>query len=106
MLPVRFLLFIRFYIDEALIRDQTDSALATLDHHHHKLRRGALNPFFSTQSVRKLQPIVEERTDALLDALVNYAASRSHEPLNTMYPFSAFTNGTQRKNLLMMLYNS
>ncbi|KAK5998836.1 Cytochrome P450 monooxygenase astB [Cladobotryum mycophilum] len=69
------------------------SALATLDHHHHKLRRSALNPFFSTQTVRKLQPVVEERADALLEGFVNYASSpKCKEPLDFMYPYSAFTN--------------
>ncbi|KJZ75747.1 hypothetical protein HIM_04904 [Hirsutella minnesotensis 3608] len=68
------------------------SALATIDHHHHRLRRNVLNPFFSTQSVRKLQPILEERVDALLNALASYATARGQEPLNIMYPFSAFSN--------------
>ncbi|PHH84825.1 hypothetical protein CDD83_1325 [Cordyceps sp. RAO-2017] len=68
------------------------SALATIDHNHHKLRRGALNPFFSTQSVRNLQPVLEERVNALLDALVKHAKTRRSQPLNIMYPFSAFSN--------------
>ncbi|GKT42503.1 N-acetyltryptophan 6-hydroxylase ivoC [Colletotrichum spaethianum] len=68
-----------------------DNALATVDHEHHKLRRSALNPFFSTQTVRKLQPIIEERVDALLSRLLDQS-QRSKEPLDVMYPFSAFTN--------------
>ncbi|KAK1710367.1 cytochrome P450 [Colletotrichum lupini] len=67
------------------------SALATVNHDHHKLRRAALNPFFSTQTVRKLQPVIEERVDALLDRLLELS-ERSKEPLDVMYPFSAFTN--------------
>ncbi|POR36854.1 Trichodiene oxygenase [Tolypocladium paradoxum] len=46
-------------------------ALATIDHNLHKLRRSALNPFFSTQSVRNLQPVLEERVNALLNALMS-----------------------------------
>lgn len=57
------------------------------------MRRAALIPFFSTQSVRNLQPILEERADALLNALVRYGTTRKAEPLNIMYPFSAFSNG-------------
>ncbi|OHF03422.1 hypothetical protein CORC01_01141 [Colletotrichum orchidophilum] len=68
-----------------------ESALATVNHDHHKLRRAALNPFFSTQTVRKLQPVIEERVDALLDRLLELS-KRSDEPVDVMYPFSAFTN--------------
>ncbi|KYK59874.1 hypothetical protein DCS_01008 [Drechmeria coniospora] len=67
-------------------------ALATLDHYHHKLRRSALNPFFSTQSVRNLQPVLDERVNALLEALERCATRQRGRPLNVMYPFSAFSN--------------
>ncbi|KAG5982001.1 hypothetical protein E4U55_002435 [Claviceps digitariae] len=69
-----------------------NSALATIDHDQHKLRRSALNPFFSTQSVRNLQSVIEERVDSLLEALYKFAATRDRQPLDIMYPFSAFTN--------------
>jgi hypothetical protein len=65
-----------------------DSALATVDHDHHRLRRAAVAPFFSTQSVRRLQPVIEERVDALLDRLRGLRGV-----VDLMYPFSAFTNG-------------
>lgn len=68
------------------------SPLATIDHNLSKLRRSALNPFFSTQTVRNLQPVIEERVDALLDAFQNYAEVSMGQPLDVMYPFSAFTN--------------
>lgn len=71
-----------------------DSGLATLDHDHHRLRRTPLNQFFSTKSVRDLQPIVEERVDQLLGRLRREGRKRSTEPMNIMYPFSAYTNGT------------
>lgn len=70
-----------------------ESALATTDHNPQKLRRSALNPFFSTQNVRNLQPVIEERVDALLDSFQNYANVSNGQPLDVMYPFSAFTNG-------------
>ncbi|KID72479.1 Cytochrome P450 family protein, partial [Metarhizium brunneum ARSEF 3297] len=70
-----------------------DSSLATIDHDHHKLRRSALNAFFSTHSVRNLQPVIEERVDSLLEAFHKYAATQCGTPINIMYPFSAFTNG-------------
>lgn len=70
-----------------------ESTLSTIDHEHHKRRRSAINPFFSTQSVRKLQPVIEERVDALLHRLLAYSKAKPGEPLNIMYPFSAFTYG-------------
>jgi len=66
--------------------------VSTIDHDHHKLRRAALNPFFSTQSVRSLQPVIEERVDALLNRFYSHSKS-SGEPLDMLYPFAAFTNG-------------
>jgi cytochrome P450 len=70
----------------------TEGSLAAIDHSLHKLRRSALNPFYSTQTVRKLQPVIEERVDALLDAFLNYAEVSNGQPLDVMYPYSAFTN--------------
>ncbi|KAL2689500.1 hypothetical protein Neosp_003554 [[Neocosmospora] mangrovei] len=70
----------------------TEGSLAAIDHSLHKLRRSALNPFSSTQTVRKLQPVIEERVDALLDAFLNYAEVSNGQPLDVMYPYSAFTN--------------
>ncbi|OAA55716.1 Cytochrome P450 [Cordyceps fumosorosea ARSEF 2679] len=68
------------------------SGLSTLDHDHHRLRRNPLNQFFSTKSVRDLQPILEERVDRLLGRLRGEAQSRPTEPIDVMYPFSAYTN--------------
>ncbi|TQW05438.1 Cytochrome P450 [Cordyceps javanica] len=68
------------------------SGLATLDHDHHRLRRTPLNQFFSTKSVRDLQPILEERVDRLLARLHQEGRTRPTEPINLMYPFSAYTN--------------
>lgn len=66
-----------------------ESALSTVDHDHHRVRRAAVAPFFSTQSVRRLQPVVEERVDALLERLKGVQGG----VVDLMYPFSAFTNG-------------
>ncbi|KAK0749537.1 cytochrome P450 CYP542B3 [Schizothecium vesticola] len=66
------------------------SGVGTVDHHLHKLRRAPLNPFFSLQSVRALQPVLDERVDALLARLRDDGLH--HRELNILYPFSAFTN--------------
>jgi hypothetical protein len=68
--------------------DYDQSATATIDHDHHRLRRLAVAPFFSRQSVGRLQPVIEERVDALFDRL-----RRAKGVVDLMYPFSAFTNG-------------
>lgn len=65
-----------------------DSALSTIEHDVHRARRAAVAPFFSTQSVRRLQPVLEERVDALLRRLQG-----TRGVVDLMYPFSAFTNG-------------
>ncbi|KAB5560262.1 cytochrome P450 CYP542B3 [Coniochaeta sp. 2T2.1] len=64
-----------------------DSALSTIDHDHHRVRRSGIAPFFSTQSVRRLQPVIEERVDALLERVRGLRGV-----VDLMYPFSAFTN--------------
>jgi hypothetical protein len=66
-----------------------ESALATIGHEHHRLRRAGVAPFFSTGSVRRLQPVIEGRVDALLERL----RGLNGETVDLMYPFSAFTNG-------------
>jgi hypothetical protein len=43
--------------------------------------------------VRELQPVIEERVEALLNAFMNYAEVSNGQPLDVMYPYSAFTNG-------------
>ncbi|KAM3436334.1 hypothetical protein NHJ13734_005104 [Beauveria thailandica] len=68
------------------------SGLATLDHDHHRIRRAPLNQFFSYKSVRDLQPIIEERVDQLLGRLRDEGQTRPTEPIDVMYPFSAYTN--------------
>lgn len=43
--------------------------------------------------MRELQPVIEERVEALLNAFMNYAEVSHGQPLDVMYPYSAFTNG-------------
>lgn len=87
------LIAVKFFFNKFFSFNNKDSALATIDHDHHKLRRSALNPFFSTQSVRNLQSVIEERVDSLLEALYKFAATQERRPIDILYPFSAFTNG-------------
>jgi len=67
------------------------SGLATNDHDQHKVRRAALNRYFSTASVRKLQPIINRNIDLLLERLC--ATKDSGLAIDLRYPLAAFTNG-------------
>ena len=51
------------------------SIFGTTDHDLHRIRRAAVAPFFSKGAVRKLQPIIEERIDALLGRFREFQAS-------------------------------
>jgi len=67
------------------------SMFGTNDHDLHRIRRAAVNPFFSKGAVRKLQPIIDERINALLARFREFQASGSLITLN--YAFAAYTNG-------------
>lgn len=67
------------------------SMFATVDHNRHKMRRTALNPFFSTSIVRKLQPEIQERVDVMMRRIGDY--KESGEVLNASCLYAAFTNG-------------
>ncbi|KAK8033519.1 hypothetical protein PG991_002917 [Apiospora marii] len=43
-----------------------NSLVATVDHDFHRRRRNAVNAFFSTASIRRLEPIMKEQTGKLL----------------------------------------
>ncbi|KAL0466680.1 cytochrome P450 [Neurospora intermedia] len=66
-----------------------ESIVATNDHDLHKLRRSAVGPFFSTQNTRALQPVIEERVDALMARLREHGKTNKGIPLNMMYACSA-----------------
>lgn len=67
-----------------------DGTLATIDHDLHRVRRSALNPFFSKANVRKLEPIILERAQKVLSRMEDL--ENTGQPLNIFYLFSAFTS--------------
>ncbi|MCJ1434247.1 hypothetical protein MMC27_003614 [Xylographa pallens] len=67
-----------------------DAMFATTSHEQHRVRRAALSRFFSMASVRRLQPLLEERLRRLLDRIREAKASGEIVPLE--YAFAAFTN--------------
>lgn len=68
------------------------SGVGTVDHDLHRLRRAAVNPFFSTASVRRLQPVIESCVDALLARFHADGLLADKKPIDILYPFSAFTH--------------
>ena len=71
-----------------------ESMFGTTDHESHRIRRAAVNPFFSKGAVRRLQPIIDERINALLDRFRQFQVSGA--PITLNYAFSAYTNGGSR----------
>jgi cytochrome P450 len=65
------------------------SMLGTLPHAHHRLRRGALNPFFSKQSVAKLEPMIVKVVENLCRRFRE--AEESVEPVNLGHAYAALT---------------
>ncbi|KAI5242310.1 hypothetical protein E4T42_07730 [Aureobasidium subglaciale] len=45
------------------------STMATVDHDLHRHRRAAWNPVFSKQRIARLQPVIQERVDALMSRM-------------------------------------
>ncbi|KAL0256814.1 hypothetical protein SLS55_007623 [Diplodia seriata] len=71
-----------FGVDESLI--------GTLGHDQHRIRRAALSPYFSKQSVRALQPLIDRNMAILLGRLGEFAGSG--EPLKLDDAFAALAN--------------
>ncbi|KAF4540590.1 Cytochrome p450 [Lasiodiplodia theobromae] len=63
------------------------STFGTVPHAHHRLRRQALNPFFSKRAVAALEPLVRDRVDRLVAALL----LRASQPVELQTAFMALT---------------
>ncbi|EED13939.1 cytochrome P450, putative [Talaromyces stipitatus ATCC 10500] len=71
-----------------------DSALSTMNHDLHRMRRAAIAPFFSMQNVKKLQPIIQAKVDILRRRILERKGNT--EAIDISHAFSALTNGTRR----------
>jgi cytochrome P450 len=65
------------------------ASFATVDHAHHRLRRGALNPFFSKRSVMQLEPLIQEKIDKLSKRFDE--AAESGQTMRADIAFTALT---------------
>lgn len=68
-----------------------ESLIGTLGHNEHRVRRAALSPYFSKQSVRALQPLIDRNMAILLERLREFAKSGATMKLDDA--FAALTNG-------------
>lgn len=65
------------------------SMIATVDHEHHRFRRGLLSNFFSKQSVFNLSPLIEEKVLLLMQRFKD--AYEDNSPVDLSAAFSALT---------------
>ncbi|KAI2618578.1 putative cytochrome P450 [Hypomontagnella submonticulosa] len=66
----------------------SESVFGTVHHDHHRLRRSAINRFFSKASVAKLEPMIHEKLDKLYRQL--YTHMGDDKPLRLDMAFSCF----------------
>jgi cytochrome P450 len=55
------------------------------------MRRGAMNPFFSKASVRKLEPVIRRGVDNLVARIHGFKGTR--QPLAISLAYVAFSSG-------------
>lgn len=65
------------------------SVVATINHDHHRARRGYLSPYFSARAIFELASVIHERVDSLCKRL--QCAVDSAEVINLNSAFSALT---------------
>lgn len=67
----------------------TKAAVGTTSHELHRVRRAALNPFFSRRSVTRLEPVIRANIDKLRARLEGFA--NTDEPVNVTDAFTALS---------------
>ncbi|KUJ14554.1 cytochrome P450 [Mollisia scopiformis] len=67
-----------------------DSSFGTILHEAHRLRRNALAPFFSTNSLRQLEPLIQEKISSLISVFRRY--QKTGEPIQLRSAFGALTS--------------
>ncbi|KAI1814019.1 cytochrome P450 [Poronia punctata] len=65
------------------------SMFSARDHHLHRRRRAVLNPFFSMQNVRRLEPIINDTVASLLHRMEGWA--KDGRPVQISHAFRAAT---------------
>ena len=65
------------------------SIFGTVPHEHHRLRRSALNPFFSKRSIVEIEPQIQEKVDKFCRRLDTCAGG--NEPLDLGAAYTSLT---------------
>ena len=65
------------------------AAFSTIPHAVHRMRRAALNPFFSKKSVNELTPVIQAKIQQLCTRLREFKGTGA--PINMVHAYSAFT---------------
>ncbi len=76
---------------------------STNPHDLRKARRAALSPYFSMQSVRKLQSVIEEKADLVMKRVKGFGheeGAREKTPLNLEVVFAAYAYGKLSRCIL------
>ena len=66
-------------------RSGGQSIFATIPHDHHRLRRSALNPFFSKRSIVAIESLIQDKVDRLSAAVERYITSGTVLEMQTAY---------------------
>jgi cytochrome P450 len=69
--------------------DQYLSGFGTFDHDLHRLRRGAINRYFSKASISKLEPLIHDPSQKLCNKLL--ARAKVAEAFDVTMAYSCFT---------------
>jgi cytochrome P450 len=64
--------------------------VATIEHNHHHLRRGAVAQFFSKANIRRLDYVIKDNVQKFLGRLKDF--EESGEPVNILNGFKAVTS--------------
>ena len=81
----------------------TEAAISTVGHDLHRMRRGAMSRMFSKDSVRRLEPIMQQNLTKLFKRFQELKASG--EAVNLLHVYSAFTNDLITEYAFGISYN-
>ncbi|KAJ5170027.1 uncharacterized protein N7500_002810 [Penicillium coprophilum] len=65
------------------------SSFGSVDHRRHRIRRQPMNPFFSQQRIRELEPMIRKMIDKLSKGMREW--KERNTPLQIYHAFNAFT---------------
>lgn len=68
-----------------------DAVLNSPDHDIHRMRRAALNPYFSKQAISRIDEVVRSKLDTLSSAMER--SRKTNKPLDVELAFMALTVG-------------